>query len=207
LNVLGRTINMSSAKLPDDFYLRVKALETKGLADIKSRPLLATLNGQQASLSIGTTQYYLLKSTTSIPGQNQTVLQESQSFQTIEADVKLELTPYVGADSMIMVEIKPDFKTPVGALTSSLPPTINRRALSSTIVVKEGETIVLGGLIEETESEDRSQVPILGSFPLIGSLFSSSSKSLKKRELIIYVTPHISYGQQFQNVTDMLLEK
>ncbi|MBI1806238.1 MAG: hypothetical protein HYR76_04200 [Ignavibacteria bacterium] len=201
LNILGHDVNLSNVVLPQDFYFKLRALEQKGLANIKSRPLIATLNGQQASLSVGTTQYFLLKTTTPYRDQNQVVFQESQTFQTIEADVKLEITPYVGGDSLITVEIKPDFRTPVGQFNANVPPTINRRALSSTIVVKEGETIVLGGLVEESEIESRSQVPLLGSIPIIGSLFSSTSKTNRKSELLIYVTPHISYGEQFHNVS------
>jgi type IV pilus assembly protein PilQ len=201
VNLFGHDLDIGSlGTLPADFYLRLKALAEKGLANIKSRPLLATLNGQQAQLSIGTTQYYLLKTTTPYRDQNQVIFQESQNFQTIVADVKLEITPYVGADSMITVEIKPDFQTPVGQFNANVPPTINHRSLNSTIVVKDGETIVLGGLIEESETETRSQIPLLGSIPILGNLFSSTKKSDRKSELIIYVTPHISYGEGFQNV-------
>lgn len=67
--------------------------------------------------------------------------------------------------------------------------------------MREGETIVLGGLVQETESETRTQTPILGSIPLLGYLFSSTSISTVKSELIIYVTPHISYGEAFRNVS------
>lgn len=188
-------------KLPSSFYINLRALEQKGIANVKSRPLIATLNGTPASLSIGTTQYFLLKTTTPYRDPSQVYFQESESFQTIEADVKLEITPYVGADGQITVEIKPDFRTPVGAFTSNIPPTINRRAMSSTLIMKEGETIVLGGLVQEMETEQRTQTPILGSIPLLGYLFSSTIKSVKKSELIIYVTPHISYGEAFQNVS------
>jgi type IV pilus assembly protein PilQ len=183
--------------LPDDFYLNIKALETEGLANVKSRPIIATLNGNKASLSIGTTQYFLLKTTTPYRDNTQTVFQETQTFQTIQADVKLELTPYVGADSMITLDIKPDFKTPVGQLSPNVPPTINTRSISSTVVVKEGETIVIGGLIQESEIEMSNQIPILGDIPLLGKLFSSTTKSKRKSELMIYVTPRISYGSQF----------
>jgi type IV pilus assembly protein PilQ len=201
VSILGHDVNLANVVLPKDFYFKLRALEQKGLANVKSRPLIATLNGQQATLSIGTTQYFLLKTTTPYRDQNQVVFQESQNFQTIEADVKLEITPYVSGDSLITLDIKPDFRTPVGQLNANIPPTINRRALSSTIVIKEGETIVLGGLIEESESESRSQVPILGSIPIIGNLFASTSKTTRKSELLIYVTPHISYGEQFRNVS------
>lgn len=202
INLFGHDINIANlGVLPEDFYLRVRALEQKGLASIKSRPLIATLNGQQATLSIGTTQYFLLKTTIPYRDQNQVIFQETQNFQTIEADVKLEITPYVGSDSLITVEIKPDFRTPVGQFNSIVPPTINRRALSSTVIIREGETIILGGLIEEGQTETRHQVPILGSIPILGSLFSSTATTKRKSELIIYVTPHISYGENFQNVS------
>ncbi|MFA5832149.1 MAG: hypothetical protein WDA22_01610 [Bacteroidota bacterium] len=202
LNTIGNQIGIANlGTLPPNFYMNIRALQEKGLANIRSRPLLATINGNQASLSVGTTQYYILKSTIPYRDQTQTLLQESQQFQTIEANVKLELTPYVGVNGLITLEIKPDFKTPVGAFNSTIPPTINQRTMSSTVVIREGETIVLGGLIQETESETRSQVPILGDIPWIGGLFSSTSKSNRKTELIIYLTTHISYGEAFQNVS------
>jgi len=207
INILGHAINMSNVSLPADFYFKLNALEQKGLASIKSRPVLATLNGQPASLSVGTTQYFLLHTTTPYQSPNQVLVQQSETFQTIDADVKLEITPYVGADSLITLDIKPDFKTPVGQLNANIPPTINRRALSSTVVIKEGETIVLGGLVEDEESETRSQVPILGSIPILGNLFASTSKTNQKSELLIYVTPHISYGEQFQNISVKLPEE
>lgn len=203
INLLGTDIGVANlGKLPSNFYLSLKALEQKGLANVRSRPLIATLNGYPATLSIGTTQYFLLNTTTPYTAQNNSVvLQQSQSFQTIEANVKLEITPYVGSNGLIFVDIKPDFKTPVGQLNPNVPPTINQRSLSSTVEMKEGETIVLGGLIQETESDNKTYTPILGSIPLLGSLFSSTSKSTEKSELIIYVTPHISYGEAFQNVS------
>jgi type IV pilus assembly protein PilQ len=199
VNILGTDFNLGKlAKLPSDFYLKVKAMEEKGLANVKSHPILATLNGHKATLSIGTTQYFLLKTSTPYLNQSQTVFQQSEAFQTIEADVKLEITPFVGADGQITVEIKPDFRTPVGALSAEVPPTINRRAMSSTLIMRPGETIVLGGLMQESEGESRTQVPLLGSIPLIGTLFSSTSKNTRKAELMIYVTPHVSYGEAFK---------
>lgn len=200
VKLFGTEIDLASlGVLPDDFYLRLRALEKDGLANVKSRPVIATLNGHKATLSIGTTQYYLLKTTTPYrDNNNQTVFQETQTFHTIQADVKLEITPFVGAEGFVTLDIKPDFKTPVGQFSSEIPPTINSRSLSSTVVVKEGETIVLGGLIQEGESETSTKVPILGSIPLLGKLFSSTESTTRKSELLIYVTPHISYGEAFQ---------
>jgi len=201
VDLFGKEISVANlGVLPKDFYISLKAMEERGIANIRSRPLLATINGHQASLSIGTTQYFILKTTIPYQGQNQILIQESQTFQTIEADVRLDIVPFVGTNGLMTVEIKPDFKTPVGQLSSEVPPTINRRTLSSTVVLKEGETIMLGGLVQEVESQVKTQVPILGSIPLLGALFSSSVTTERKVELIIYVTPHISYGESFQNV-------
>ena len=201
LDIIGREIGVANlGRLPDNFYLNLQAMEQKGLANVRSRPLLATLNGSPASLSIGTTQYFILKSTVPYVNPTQTLFQESDQFQTIQADTKLDIVPYVGSDGLITVDLKPDFKTPVGEFSPNVPPTINQRSMSSTVIMREGETIVLGGLIQQTVSEDRTQIPILGDIPLLGSLFSSTSKTKHKSELIIYVTPHISYGEAFQNM-------
>ena len=106
-------------KLPDNFYAQLNAMEQKGVANVKSRPVLATLSGNPASLSIGTTQYYLLTTTTTFPSATSNSIASSQAFSQIDADVKLEITPFVGADGQITVEIKPDFKTPVGTFSSA----------------------------------------------------------------------------------------
>ncbi len=203
INVFGTSLGVANlGVLPANFYLNLQALEEKGIADVRSRPLLATLNGHEATLSIGTTQYYELSTTIPYNGQNNTtVFQQSQSFQKIEADVKLEITPYVGANGMIFVDIKPDFESPVGQLSPNVPPTIEHRSLSSTLEMRDGETIVLGGMIQNTTSVNKTATPILGDIPILGALFSSTTKSNDKSELIIYITPHISYGSEFRDVS------
>jgi type IV pilus assembly protein PilQ len=199
ISLFGKEINLANlGVLPTDFYLNLKAMEEHGTANVTSKPLIATLNGHKATLSVGTTQYFLLKTTTPYVNQVQTVFQESQTFQTIEADVKMEITPYVGSSGMIIVEIKPDFRTPIGQLSADVPPTISKRSMSSTLIMREGETIVLGGLVQETESETSTRVPLIGSIPILGKLFSSTSKTKRKGELLIYITPHISYGEAFK---------
>ena len=123
INLFGKEINIGTlGQLPSDFYLNVKAMEREGRANVKSHPVLATLNGHKASLSIGTTQYFLLKTTTPYRDQTNVLMQESQTFQTIEADVKLDITPYVGESGLITLEIKPDFRTPVGRDLLGSPP-------------------------------------------------------------------------------------
>lgn len=189
------------AKLPDNFYLQIKAMENQGKANVRSRPQIATLSGHTASISIGTTQYFILRTETPIPGSNQVVLQESERFETIKAELKLEVTPWVTATGEIITEIHPEFSTPKNGLNSDTPPTIDHRVLDSTVKLKDGETIVLGGLIQEFDTESITKFPILGHIPLLGQLFQNRSYNKSSSELIIYLTPHVYYvGDAMQGV-------
>jgi len=197
VNMFGTDVNLARiGKLPADFYLRVQALENAGLAKVRSRPMLSTLNGHKATLSVGTTQYYILKSTTPIRDNQGTVLTESQQFKEISANITLEVTPWVSSSGEVTVEIKPVFETPVGQFTSETPPTINKRSFESTIRLSDGETIVLGGLIEESESDVTEGIPYLSRIPYLGVFFSTKTKVKKKAELVIYVTPHVYFGAE-----------
>ena len=181
-------------RLPKDFFFRIQALDQEGLVTVQSRPQISTLNGHTASIEIGTTQYYIFTSTTPLQSPNQIVTQESQRFEQIEANVLLEITPWVSASGEVTVDIRPEFNTPVGSFNSDVPPTINSRVLDSTVRLKDGETIILGGLIQETDTENINKVPILGNIPLLGRLFRNKSTSTTKSELVVFVTPYVFYG-------------
>ncbi|RNC79849.1 MAG: hypothetical protein ED557_11975 [Balneola sp.] len=187
-------------RLPSNFFFKINALDQQGLVTVRSRPQISTINGYTASIEIGTTQYYLLTSTTPLQSPNQIVTQESQRFETIEANVLLEITPWVSASGDVTVEVHPEFNTPVGTISSEVPPTINSRVLDSTVRLKDGETIILGGLIQESETENINKVPILGNIPLVGRLFRNKSTNLIKSELVIFITPHVFYGDGTDNV-------
>ena len=183
-------------RLPGDFFLKLHALSQEGKAHIRSRPQIATLNGHTASISIGTTQYYILRTNTPYQSPAQLYLQESERFEKIEANVKLEITPWVSASGEVTAEIRPEFSTPVGELDPLIPPTINSRVLDSTVRLKDGETIILGGLIQEVDAVTYNKIPILGNLPWIGKLFSGRSHEKKKSELVIFLTPHVFYGDE-----------
>jgi len=99
----------------------------------------------------------------------------------------------VSASGEITAEIHPEFKTPVGSFSPTVPPTIQSRALNSTVRLHDGETIVLGGLIKTGVDEKVEGLPFIKDIPLIGTLFESKSYNKYTEELIIYVTPHLYY--------------
>lgn len=194
-DLLGiRTIGV----LPVDFYVRLQALEALGKARVLSRPQISTLSGQAATISVGTTQYYILRSTTPIGGGTQGgyIPYETQRFEKVEANVRLEVTPWVSATGEVMAKIKPEFSTPVGRFSSEVPPTINTRQLEANVRLHDGETIVLGGLIQESDVVQRSGIPLLGRLPIIGPLFRTSTVAKRRSELVIYLTPHVFYGDE-----------
>lgn len=183
--------------LPDNFYVRLKALEQEGVANIRSRPQIAALNGHKASIHVGTTQYYLLETeTVYASGQPTVSTQVSQRFETIAADIAFEITPWVTATGEIIVNIKPEFTTPQGAFDPDVPPTINKRVLESTVRLRNGETIILGGLIQEGSTKTIDKVPILGDIPILGRIFQNRRTVDRKSELVIYVTPKVYYGSE-----------
>lgn len=197
VNLFGNEFNFTKlAKLPDDFYVNLKMLEQKGVINIKSRPILSTLNGHTASLKIGTQQNYVFKEIIPVTNGLNTTFIEKERIETIEANISFEITPWVGPNGELTLEIKPEFQTLVGQFSpdKNLIPAINTRSLTSTVRLKDGETIILGGLIQESEITSEEKFPFLGDIPLLGMLFTNTIRKKTRGELLIYLTPRIFYG-------------
>jgi len=190
-------------KLPDGFMVKLRALESEGKANIRSQPQIATLNGHPASIKIGTTQYYKLLSERPIVGGNQAFNQVTQRFEAITAEISLTITPWVSASGEITTEIKPEFSTPRG-FNPEIPPTIDHRNLDSTVRLRDGETIILGGLIQTDDSENVDKLPILGDIPVMGKLFQNRSHKRVKTKLMIYITPHLTYTDDVRPVQGII---
>ena len=187
----------SIGHLPSDFYFRLQALERAGRAQVRSRPHIATLNGNTASISVGTSQYYILKSsygygpTGPFGGGG-----DAERFEYVRADVQLEITPYVtegdpGDQEEITAVIRPTFATPVGAFDPRVPPTIRSWSVDTSVRLRDGETFMIGGLVQDNERVVENRVPILGRLPLIGRLFRNSARERSTGELVIFITPHV----------------
>ena len=207
LGTVADAIGINVGRLPDDFYYRLRLLEQQGLVEVRSRPQIATLNGNTATISVGTTQYFLLEQTTPIIGGNQVITQTTQRFEEIEANATLQVTPFVGPGGEITVEIRPEFSQPIGEFKAGVPPTVSTRVVESTVRLRDGETIILGGLVEDREVLDDRGVPILGRIPLLGRLFRSTVREIRRSELVIYLTPYVFYGDgrdqaRWQSIVD-----
>ncbi len=200
ISMFGGSFNLAKlGNLPADFMMNLKAMERDGIANVKSRPILSALNGHTASLKVGTTQHYIFKELLPMQSLQSTNVLEKETIQKIEAFISFEITPWVGSNGQLTLEIKPDFQTPKGEFSPNklLIPAINTRKLESTVKLMDGETIVLGGLIQEIKDHTITKTPILGDIPLLGELFKSRSEKTTKSELIIYITPHVFYENEY----------
>ena len=147
------------------------------------------------SWQLSTTQYFLIRSETTFAQQTvQTRI--SEEFETIEASMSLTITPWVTTTGEIITQIRPEFRTPQGALNAEFPPTINHRIVDTTVRLLDGQTIILGGLVQESIHEEERKFPLLWRIPVLGKLFVSKVQSSSTSELMIYLTPHIYYGEE-----------
>jgi type II secretory pathway component GspD/PulD (secretin) len=157
----------------------LNALVQLGRAQILATPRIATLNNKEATMLVGE-QYPVV-----------TVNQQTgyPSVETIDVGVQLRVTPTIGEDGVITAELHPSYSQIIG-FNSSFPIIANRK-VDSTLRVHDGETIVLGGLFEDTTSETISKVPWLGDIPVLGQFFRNKQATQQRDEVVFFITPHI----------------
>lgn len=183
---LGKSKSGSFGKigiLPDRFELELASMEENNTAEVLARPQLTTINGNKAELNVTNTVYYLVSQVSS-DGYPIT------DYRSFNDGISLELTPSVTQDGRITLEVSPEIKT-AGRSSGDGPRDISTRNLKTVVVLEDGETLCLGGLIRKSKSEVRSAVPFLGSVPLLGRLFSYTSEQEEENELAIFITPHV----------------
>ena len=169
--------------LPDRFEMELSSMEERNEAEVLARPRLTTMNGNKSELNVTNTVYYLV-SQVSADGYPIT------DYRSFNDGISLELTPIVTQQGSITLEVSPEIKT-AGRSTGDGPRDISTRNLKTVVVLKDGETLCLGGLIRKNQSEVRSAVPFLGSLPVVGRLFSYVSQEEETNELAIFITPRV----------------
>jgi type IV pilus assembly protein PilQ len=185
---LGKDISKSGAFgkigiLPDRFELELSSMEENNEAKVLARPRVTTLNGNKAELNVTNTVYYLV-SQVSADGFPIT------DYRSFNDGISLELTPTMTQDGLITLSVSPEIKT-AGRSTGDGPRDISSRNMKTTVVLRDGETLCLGGLIRKNKTEVRSAVPFLGSIPILGRLFSYTSEEEDESELAIFITPSV----------------
>lgn len=180
-------------KVTPNFYLSLQLLEQNGDVNINSTPLLSTLNGNEATMSIGETRYYQENNTNTITTQSTTTVQ-SIVYKPLNAEFSMTVNPIVSGDEQITLSItvKQSSFTSQSAGKGS-PFNTSSRDFQSLIRVKNQEMIMLGGLDNDNKSETASGVPLLSRIPVIKWFFSSRSKTKTKSKLTIFIKPTVIY--------------
>ncbi len=173
----------------------IEALEEVGNATVLSNPQVLTINRHAAQVLIGQRLGYLTQTST----ETSTI----QAVQFLEVGTSLVFRPFISSDGWIRMEIHPENST--GSINPGTGlPDESTTEVTTNIMVKDGNTVVLGGLMEKGTTTTTSQVPLLGSLPLIGSLFRSESETEERREIIVLLTPHIVNSDELQQRSDDL---
>jgi type IV pilus assembly protein PilQ len=174
---LGR---LSMAILGSSFLidLELSALQTEGRGEVLSNPRVITSNQKSARIEQGVEIPYQEASSSGAT---------SVSFK--KAVLSLEVTPQITPDDRVVMDLVVN-KDSVGGIYSGVP-SIDTRSITTQVLVNNGDTVVLGGVYEQSTSEGNSKVPFLGDIPILGALFRSTSRSESKAELLIFVTPKI----------------
>ncbi|MBL9079445.1 MAG: secretin and TonB N-terminal domain-containing protein [Planctomycetes bacterium] len=176
------TQGLSLGYIQNNVAAFVEALEQTTNATIVSNPRVVALNGEQAEIIVGGRLGY------STVVQNQTSSIEQIDF--LETGTQLEFRPFIGEDGWIRMEVHPQNSAGVIDPVSGIP-SESTTEITTKILMRDGQTLILGGLIGESVSTVRTQIPLLGSLPLLGWLFGRTVETVSRRELVILLTPHV----------------
>ncbi len=176
-----------------NFYVTLRLLETNGDLDITSTPLLATLNGNEAKMSIGQTIYYQ-ENTINVIANNATTTTTNIVYKPLSAEFAMTINPIVSGDEQITLSISVKKSSFTGQSSGpGSPYNSTSRDFQSLIRVKNQEMIMLGGLDENSKDETSSGVPVLSRIPVIKWFFSSRDKNKAKSKLTIFIKPTVIY--------------
>lgn len=178
--------NTRKTSAADDLQTTINGLIGDGRAKIVASPKIATLDDHEAIINIGSRIPYAVPVGNSSGSTQWTI-------NYIDAGVKLKITPRLGEDGFITTAIQPEVSSISEWRTTSAGdfPVISTRNAHATLRVKDGETIVVGGLLSESDRENVSRVPILGYIPLVGMLFQNKTMEKAKTEIVFLITPHV----------------
>lgn len=176
----GSTMGISFGTLTSNIQLdmRLNAAASAGLIKIVSTPKVATINNKTAKITQG--QQIPYTSSTS----------DKVETKFIEAALSLEVTPHINANGTIGMKIDAKNDSP-GSSSGSTAPPINKKQATTEMLLRDGETTVIGGIYVDSDNESDDGVPFLMDIPFIGSLFKTNNKTKTKTELLIFITPRI----------------
>lgn len=173
----------------NDFELVIRALEAQGRLEVLSRPQILVKNNENAKMQVG-------EKVTVADGVERFGNGQSAAITRVEnVGIILDVTPSISADGFVSMQITPEISAVTSRTTEISAdfnaPIISVRNVATNVMVKDGETVVIGGLLQTTDEERRTRIPFLSDIPFAGALFKSSQFSHVKTELLVVLTPKV----------------
>ncbi|MDB5302987.1 MAG: putative type secretion system protein, partial [Phycisphaerales bacterium] len=166
------------------------ALATQGKLDVLSRPYILASDNQLANITVGQEVPFVQATQLTSTGQTNNVITYS------DVGIILNVIPHINGDGMVVMDVAPEISqltsTTVQVTNGNNAPVISKRSAQSRVTIRNGQTIVIGGLMEDRKLTTITKVPILGDIPLIGELFRRTQADKSKTELLIFLTPHVA---------------
>ncbi|MHC4074261.1 MAG: type II secretion system protein GspD, partial [Planctomycetota bacterium] len=173
-----------------DLDMTIHALQETGRLNVLSRPYILTSNNQLATITVGE-EVPIPTGTTEVAGQSQTTIDYRDDIGIV-----LNVTPSINPDGLVNMTVNPQITTRSAesvAITETLSAeAFSTRSAETKVAVRNGQTIVIGGLIEDQLKDTVKKVPLLGDIPIVGHLFKRTIKEKTKTELLIFLTPHVA---------------
>ncbi len=184
----------------NNFELTLKAMKEVQDTKVLATPRVMILDREEAKINIGDRLPYVVTTSTGT-GNNVSV---SEDIRFIDVGIILVVTPVISENGYVTMKIRPEISSKTDDLitpTKNAIPIVNTTYVESTVIVQDGISVILGGLIRDDQNVSNQGMPYLMDIPVIGNLFKSRHESIKKTEIVIIITPHIVKGDQ-----DVLVE-
>ncbi len=204
VNVLGQPVSSFAQTTPlsspgaglyqilgQNYQATLRAIAQAGSVKVLSRPTILARNNQPATIFVG--EEVPLVNATRYDNFGNVI----NTFNYQQVGVSLNVTPFITSQGLVEMIVSPEISSidptlsiPISATASA--PVIDQRSANTVAVTPDGETVIIGGLMQDDKTVNVIKIPLLGDIPLLGSLFRRTQKSTAKTELIIFLTPHIA---------------
>lgn len=185
---------VATLETPHQYKATLEFMKGVGETRILSSPQMTVLHNQEAKFMVGSREAFLTVKETL--GDTRDTVSEEVEF--VDVGVTLAVTPEINRKGFVKMNIRPEVSSvsrTIETKAGSRIPIVETANLETSVLVKDGHTIVIAGFIREEESKDREKIPFFGDIPLVGNIFRSASDGYAKRELVIFLTPHITSGK------------
>jgi general secretion pathway protein D len=192
-SLIGEGITFGVGRISDSgvsFAAILRALEGDADTNIISTPSIVTTDNEEASLNVGQEVPFVTGSFTNT-GSNVGAVNPFQTIQREQVGVKLTITPQINEGNSLLLNINQEISSIAQSVEGATDLITNQRIVETTVIVDDGQVLVLGGLLEDVLRESEQRVPVLGSIPLLGALFRARTTDKVKTNLLVFIRPKI----------------